>query len=127
MTLQEILYDTLTGSTAVMTATQGRIYHKYLPVDFNIDEITAVFIANASGSEGSFDDSDEIETMDADIKLNYYRSAELYALLDFVKNAVLKIDDEKVKYVEYRGNELVWNPDFEFYNLVIRFQLQYEK
>lgn len=125
--LQELIYNTLTGSTILTAATGDRIYFKHLPHNFKTTEINTVFILNTSSSEGSFDNSNEIEKINLDIKLNYEYKTELVQLAKEVKKIILNIQNEKVKYIEFLGNDLVINNYTDFYNLNLRFSLIYEE
>jgi len=127
MELQQIIYTALTGSTDVVGFTGNRIFHKHLPVDFKANVINTVFILNVNASEGSFDDYNEIEFWNMDIKLNYLTSAELFAYAEIIKELVKNINNSKIKYVEYLDDNLVWNQNYGFYNLNLRFSIHYSK
>jgi len=127
MDLQKIIYSAITSSTGCTQYTGTRVYHKHLPTDFKINNITTVFIINKSLSEGSFDDSNEIEYLNVDIKLNYTNSSILYDYQEEIKKAIFAITDSKIKYIEYNNSDLIWNPNYDFYNLNTGFTIQYEK
>ena len=126
MDLQKIIYSAITSSTGCTSFTGLRVYHKHLPNDFKINNITTVFIINKSLSEGSFDDSNEIEVYNVSIKLNYINSAILYDYQEEIKKAIFAINNEKIKYIEYNNSDLIWNPNFDFFNLNTDFTIQYE-
>lgn len=125
--LQQTIYTALSSNPEFTGATGLRIYHKHLPASFKTNQINTVFILNTSGTDGSFDCSDEISEISLNIKLNYFRSAELYSLIPIVKNIILNLNEDKIKYVEYSGDDLVHNPNLDFYNLNLRFNIHLEK
>lgn len=129
MELQRIIYNTLTGSTDVQSFTGDRIYHKHLPIDFKVNQINTVFILNNTDTEGSFDNFNEIEIKRLDIKLNYVTTAILFSFAEIIKNLMLNLHflNEKIKYVEFNNDDLVYNYDYQFYNLNLSFTIHYIK
>jgi hypothetical protein len=127
MELQKTIYNTLTGSTDVIQFTGDRIYHKHLPNNFKVNEINTVFIINSIDSEGSFDNSNEIEIKRLDIKLNYVTSSILFDYALIIKNLILNLvnSDENIKYIEFNNDDLVYNYDYQFYNLNLSFTIHY--